>query len=46
MPKINNFSISKSTAELGEKLIGLILNWIYNKTPTYQKLDNVLIDTE
>lgn len=43
---INNFSISKSTAELGEKLIGLILNWIYNKTPTYQKLDNVLIDTE
>ena len=46
MPKINNFSISKSTAELGEKLIGLILNWSYNKTPTYQKLDNVLIDTE
>lgn len=43
---INNFSISKSTAELGEKLIGLILNWSYNKTPTYQKLDNVLIDTE
>ena len=43
---INNFSISKSTAELGEKLIGLILNWSYNKTPTYQKLDNVLIDAE
>ena len=43
---INNFSISKSTAELGEKLIGLILNWSYNKTPTYQKLDNVLIDNE
>lgn len=43
---INNFSISKSTAELGEKLIGLILSWSYNKTPTYQKLDNVLIDTE
>lgn len=43
---INNFSISKSTAELGEKLIGLILNWSYNKTPIYQKLDNVLIDNE
>ena len=43
---INNFSISKSTAELGEKLIGLILNWSYNKIPTYQKLDNVLIDNE
>ena len=43
---INNFSISKSTAELGEKLIGLILSWSYNKTPTYQKLDNVLIDNE
>jgi len=43
---INNFSISKSTAELGEKLIGLILSWSYNKTPIYQKLDNVLIDNE
>ena len=43
---INNFSISKSTAELGEKLIGLILSWSYNKTPIYQKLDNVVIDNE
>lgn len=43
---INNFSISKATAELGEKLIGLILSWSYNKTPIYQKLDNVLIDNE
>lgn len=43
---INTFSISKSTAELGERLIGLILNWSYNKIPTYQKLDNVLIDNE
>lgn len=43
---INTFTLSKTIAELGEKLIGLTLNWSYNKIPTYQKLDNVLIDNE
>lgn len=41
---ISSFSISRSTAEIGESVSGLKLSWSYSKDPTEQKLDGSALD--
>ena len=41
---INNFSLSKTTAELGEVIKNLKATWTYNKAPISQKFNGITLD--
>lgn len=41
---ITNLSLSKSTAEKGEIITNLVANWSYNKTPTSQSFNGIVLD--
>lgn len=41
---ITNLSLSKSTAEKGEIITNIVANWSYNKTPTSQSFNGIVLD--
>lgn len=40
---ITSLSLSKSSAEMGEIVINLVVNWNYNKTPTTQSFNGITL---